>query len=120
MDIFFYILTGVAVLSILFVGTSEFYFEKKRFKWYFYIPQAVINIALGIVAPYVLIFMFENPGEAKGGVLAIIYLCGVILNNMIFFLAFFRKKDFSVKFYFTAAIFCLFVISFWVFEFGIL
>ena len=120
MDIFFYILTGVAVLSILFVGTSEFYFEKKRFKWYFYIPQAVINIALGMAAPYVLIFMFENPGEAKGGVLAIIYLCGVILNNLIFFLAFFRKKDFSVKFYFTAAIFCLFVISFWVFEFGIL
>ncbi len=118
MDIFFYILTGVAVLTVLFVGTSEFFFEKKLFKWYFYIPQAVINTALGIAAPYVLIFMFENAGDAKGGVLAIIYLCGVILNNLVFFLLFFRKEHFSTKFYFTAAIFCLFVISFWVFEFG--
>ena len=120
MDIFFYILTGVAVLSILFVGTSEFYFEKKKFKWYFYIPQAVINIGLGIAAPYLLIFMFENAGEARGGVLAIIYLFGIILNNLVFFLILFRKEHFSTKFYFTSAVFFLFVISFWVFEFGIL
>lgn len=109
----------MAVLTILFAGTSEFFFEKKKFRWYFYIPQAVINTALGIAGPYVLIFMFENAGEAKGIVLAIIYLCGVVLNNLIFFLVFFRREHFSIKFYFTLSIFCLFVVSFWVFEFGI-
>jgi len=120
LDIFFYLLTGMAVLTALFVGTSEFVFEKKKFKWYFYIPQAVINVALGIAAPYVILFMFENPGEAKGGVLAIIYLCGVLLNNLLFFFLFFKKENFSAKFYFTLAILCLFGVSFWVFEFGIL
>ena len=110
----------MAVLTVLFVGTSEFFFDGKKFKWYFYIPQAIINTALGIAAPYVLLFMFENAGEAKGGVLAIIYLCGVAANNLIFFFLFFRKEDFSIKFYFTLAIFCLFVVSFWIFEFGLL
>ena len=96
MDIFFYLLTGMAVLTALFVGTGEFVFEKKKFKWYFYIPQAVINVALGIAAPYVILFMF------------------------LFFFLFFRKEHFSAKFYFTLAILCLFGVSFWVFEFGIL
>ncbi len=120
MEIFFYILTGVAVLTVLFVGTSEFVFDGKRFKWYYYIPQSVINTVLGILGPYVLIFMLENAGEARGGVLGIIYLSGMILNNLVFFLIFFRKENFSPKFYFTCAIFCIFVISFWVFELGIL
>ena len=120
MEIFFYILTGVALLTVLFVGTSEFVFEGKKFRWYHYVPSAVINTVLGILGPYLLIFMFENAGEARGGVLAIIYLFGIILNNLVFFLIFFRKEHFSTKFYFTSAIFCLFVISFWIFEFGIL
>ena len=120
MEIFFYILTGVALLTVFFVGTSEFVFEGKKFKWYYYTPPAVINTVLGILGPYLLIFMLENAGEAKGGVLGIIYLSGIILNNLVFFLIFFRKENFSPKFYFTSAIFCLFVISFWVFDFGIL
>ena len=32
-DIFFYILTGVAVLTLLFIGTGEFLLEKKKFVW---------------------------------------------------------------------------------------
>ncbi len=120
MEIFFYILTGVAALTVLFVGASEFVFEGMKFKWYHYIPQSVINTVLGILGPYVLIFMLENAGEARGGVLGIIYIFGIILNNLIFFLIFFRSENFSSKFYFTSAIFCLFVISFWVFELGIL
>ena len=92
MEIFFYILTGVAALTVLFVGASEFVFEGMKFKWYHYIPQSVINTVLGILGPYVLIFMLENAGEARGGVLGIIYIFGIILNNLIFFLIFFRSQ----------------------------
>ena len=112
MEIFFYILMCISLLTLFFVGISEFLFEGKKFKWYYYTPQAVINTALGILGPYVLLFMLENAGEARGGVLGIIYLFGIILNNLVFFLIFFRKENFSLKFYFTCAIFCLLVISF--------
>ena len=52
--------------------------------------------------------------------LAIIYLCRILLNNLFFLFIFKKKENFSAKFYFTLAILCLFGVSFWVFEFGIL
>ncbi len=115
-DIFFYILTGVAVLTLLFIGTGEFLLEKKKFVWYHYIPQAVINAALGLAGPSTLFFMLEHADENKSWVLGILYLCGVLLNNLLFFAAFFRKPHFNVKFYWTTAIFFLCVVSFWGFE----
>lgn len=109
-------MTGVALLTLMIVGVNEFVFDKKKFKWYHYIPQAVINTALGILSPQVLIYMLENAEYNRSWLLGILYLCGVLLNNIVFFVIFFRQKHFSGRFYWTIAITCLCVVSFWTLE----
>ena len=109
-------MTLVAGLTLMITGISEFVFEKKKWKWYHYIPQAAINTVLGIVSPRVLIYMLENADQNKSWVLGILYLCGILLNNIVFFVIFVRNEHFSGKFYWTVAITCLCVMSFWMME----
>lgn len=114
----FYIATGVAVLMLVFVWLSEIKFAEKKFRWYYYIPFALVNAVIGAAAPYVVINGILNDIQGHNAVglvwLAIAWFAALLVNNLIPVLKFRKKEDFSGVFYACTALTGLFILSFWI------
>lgn len=115
LSVLLYILTGIGVLMVISFWVSDIYLDGKRFRWYYYVPAAVVCAALGILFPLVLggwlYALMENVFLAvmlPAGYL--LTVSGVLAGG---FFLFRKKEDFSVPFYFSLCLLLLVVPAGW-------
>lgn len=119
LHIFFYVLTAVGLMTTVAVYFYDIHFDEKKFVWYHYIPCAVINTALGTVFPLVVSALFVSlVGETPVWIVLMItgWFLALFANNIVFFVVFFRKKDFSRLFYLCLSLTSLFIFSYWLIQ----
>ncbi len=115
-NIFFYVLTAVGILTTVVVYFNDIRFDEKKFVWYYYIPCAVINTALGTLSPLVfsaLITSLVLGGNDGNVALAVGWAAAVLANNIVFFAVFFKKKNFGRMFFVCLSLTSLFIFSYW-------
>ena len=114
----FYIASGISALMLVFVFLSEIKFNDKKFRWYYYIPFALVNAAIGAAAPYVVINGVLNDIQGHKAVgligLSAAWLAALLVNNIVPIFKFRKKEDFSIVFYACTALTGLFILSFWI------
>ena len=115
LSILLYFMTGIGLLMTVSFWLSDIRLNGKRFRWYYYLPGAVLCVALGRLLPLVvtgwLYALSENNVWAV--VLPIAYpvvIVGVIAGG---FLLLRDREDFSASFYFSLCLFSLVVLSAW-------
>lgn len=115
-NIFFYVLTGVGVLTTVVVFFNDIRFDEKKFVWYYYVPCAVINIVLGALSPLVfsawLMYMITG-SDGIAVFWVVLWALVVLANNIVYFVVFFKKKNFGKVFYISLSLTSLFIISYW-------
>lgn len=114
--VFFWIMTGVSILSTVTVFLTDILWEQRRFVWYHYVPCAVVNAVLGTLSPLLLerwFLMLPYGADAPTVLLIIGYFLLLVGNNAGFYIAFFRKESFARLFYLSASMTALFVVSYW-------
>lgn len=118
LNIIFYIATGLGVLTLVFVWLGEVKLNGRRFKWYFYIPHALINAGLGVLAPAVFVSgvldIIINSSVFPGVLYMFLWTAALVANNLGFFFLFRSRKDLSLALYWCAGLFGLFILSFWI------
>ena len=114
--IIIYILTGLGILMTAVFLIGDIILLKRRFRWYYYIPVAVLNIAVGISAPHLFVYWLYllSEGSALPVVLIpILFITVTVGGNIALFMLFRRREDFSAPFYWSLSLTSLFVISYW-------
>lgn len=84
--------------------------EEKQLKWYFYLPSTIVNIALGAVSPYLLIYIIFDLSY----ILLILYIIVLVGFNLGLILKFRSDENFSIRFYIANMLVSLIVLAFWV------
>lgn len=114
--IIMYILTGLGILMTVSFFISEIKLDEKKFRWYYYLPSAVLNIAYGMAAPHLFIlwlYMLSVGNLLMTVLIPLILLLAAAGSNSAFFIFFMRRDDFSGTFYWSFSLTSLFVISYW-------
>ncbi len=118
LNLIFYIATGLSVLTLVFVWLGEIKLAGRRFRWYFYLPHAIINTGLGVIAPTVLWNGLMAVAIGDNVILSVLFIilwtAGLIGNNLIFLMLFRKKEDFSHTFFWCAGLTGLFILAFWI------
>lgn len=119
-NLIFYIATGLSVLTIVCVWLGEVRLNNRRFVWYFYIPHALINTVLGVLAPTVLWNGILSLVLGSAGFWPVIWIilwaAGLVANNLVFILLFHNNDDFSPSLYWCTGLTGLFILSFWLLQ----
>lgn len=115
-SVFFYVLTGIGILSSLLCWLSDIRLDGKRFVWYYYLPCSSVNTLLGTLSPHIFVLWIcsiSGKGNVWAGLGVLLYGIAILGNNLIFFFLFFRKEHFSRSFYWSLGMTGLFVLSYW-------
>lgn len=123
-NLIFYIATGTSVLACIFIWLGEIKLSGNCFIWYYYIPSAVVNAALGAAAPYLYLNGLLNISIGEASLLYIFLIVlhiAFLIGSNITFLLLFRDKDaFNSTFFWCLSMSALFVVPFWIVKlFGI-
>ncbi len=119
-EIVMYILFAAGVIMSFSTWLSDIKLGEKKFKWYFYIPAAVVNTVLGVLAPHVFVWWLSQVSSGSGA-LAVLIITGypliILASELGMFFVFFRKRHFSALFYWSISLTCLFGLSFILWQF---
>ena len=114
-DIIMYILFAAGIVMTFSAWLSDIKLGEKNFVWYYYIPAAVLALALGLLAPHLFVlWLYEI--SAGSVVLSWVIVIGyplVITGTVLtFYFIHFRKEHFSRLFYWGLVLTCLPGLSF--------
>ena len=111
-------ITVMSALMLVSIAFTEFKAERKKPRWYFYVPSFIINSFLGTAVPYVFMYALFNLFDEKTMLSAILvislYIVLLIGSNTLFIVKFFSNENFSLKFYVSGMLVSLTVAAFWI------
>ena len=117
--IIMYIMTALGVLMTVAFFISDIRLSDNRFRWYYYLPSAALNIIIGLATPHLFIlwlYMLSEGNMLMTVLIPLMILLAAAGCNFVFYFAFFRRNDFSAPFYWSLSLTSLIVISYWIYK----
>ena len=115
LSILLYILTAVGVLMTFSFWLSDIRLNRRRFRWYYYLPAALLCAVWGTLFPVV--FSAWLYAVSENTVLSVlwpvVYLLLILGSIFGGFGLFCQRDDFSKPFYFSLCLCTLVVLSGW-------
>lgn len=110
-----YLLTFAGAAAVISFYISDIRMNRKRFRWYYYLPAAAVFAVLGGLCSHIFVWWLYLLSEA--GSVSVLLLLGyliLIIGCLIgFALLFRRRKDFSKPFYFSLSVYALIMSALW-------